>query len=53
MLLKIGENMKKKIFIAIIMLLIVSVVGFINTKNEYQSNSKILEAAIYHSEMLE
>lgn len=44
--------MKKKIFIAIIMLLIVSVVGFINTKNEYQSNSKILEAAIYHSEML-
>lgn len=44
--------MKKKVFIVIVILLIVSVMGFINTKNEYQLNSKILEATIYHSEMM-
>lgn len=44
--------MKKKVFIVIVILLIVSVMGFINTKNEYQSNSKILEATIYHSQMM-
>ncbi len=44
--------MKKKIFSVILILLIVSVMGFMKIKNKYQSNSKILEATIYHSEMM-
>ncbi len=44
--------MKKKIFSVIVILLIVSVMGFMKIKNKYQSNAKVLQATIYHSEML-